>query len=119
MCTRAMWTGSGHGVLVGRNMDWREEMDTNLWSLPRGVDRIGHDRDPDPVTWTARYGSLVAAVWDNATSDGINERGLAAHVLCSRRRTSGNGTRNCPRSRCPCGRRSFWTCAAPSTSASP
>lgn len=81
MCTRAMWTGSGHGVLVGRNMDWREEMDTNLWSLPRGVDRIGHDRDPDPVTWTARYGSLVAAVWDNATSDGINERGLAAHVL--------------------------------------
>lgn len=81
MCTRAMWTGSGHGVLVGRNMDWREEMDTNLWSLPRGADRIGHDRDPDPMAWTARYGSLVATVWDNATSDGINEAGLAAHVL--------------------------------------
>ncbi|MFZ2173856.1 MAG: linear amide C-N hydrolase [Rhodococcus sp. (in: high G+C Gram-positive bacteria)] len=81
MCTRAVWTGSGHGILVGRNMDWREEMDTNLWALPRGSARVGHDRDPDPVTWTSECGSIVATAWDNATTDGINERGLAAHVL--------------------------------------
>ncbi|WP_280505506.1 linear amide C-N hydrolase [Nocardia farcinica] len=81
MCTRALWTAGGHGVLVGRNMDWREEMDTNLWVLPRGVERVGHDRDASPMRWTARHGSLVATVWDNATSDGINEQGLAAHLL--------------------------------------
>ncbi|GAA4475948.1 linear amide C-N hydrolase [Rhodococcus olei] len=81
MCTRALWTESGHGVLVGRNMDWREEMDTNLWVLPRGAERVGHDADPNPLSWTARHGSIVATVWDTATSDGINERGLAAHVL--------------------------------------
>lgn len=62
-------------------MDWAEEMDTNLWVLPAGVDRIGHGDDPHPLRWTSRYGSLVATVWDLATSDGINERGLAAHVL--------------------------------------
>lgn len=81
MCTRALWNNSGQGVLVGRNMDWREEMDTNLWVLPRGAQRVGHDRDPLPLTWTARHGSLVATVWDGATSDGVNEHGLAAHVL--------------------------------------
>lgn len=81
MCTRAMWTESGHGVVVGRNMDWAEDMGTNLWVFPAGVERSGHDQDPNPLTWTSRYGSLVATVWDLATSDGVNERGLAAHVL--------------------------------------
>lgn len=81
MCTRAMWTDSGQGVLVGRNMDWREEMDTNLWALPRGARRIGHAADPNPLRWTAEYGSVVATVWDGACSDGVNERGLAAHLL--------------------------------------
>lgn len=81
MCTRAMWTGSGQGVLVGRNMDWAEEMDTNLWVLPAGLDRVGHGDDANPLRWTSRFGSVVATVWDLATSDGVNERGLAAHVL--------------------------------------
>ncbi|SEK23644.1 linear amide C-N hydrolase [Rhodococcus maanshanensis] len=81
MCTRALWTGSGHGVLVGRNMDWCEEMDTNLWVLPRGASRVGHDADPNPLSWTAVYGSIVTTTWDQTTTDGINERGLAAHIL--------------------------------------
>ncbi|WP_245650585.1 linear amide C-N hydrolase [Nocardia harenae] len=81
MCTRVMWTASEQGVLVGRNMDWPEEMDTNLWSLPRGVARVGHGSDPNPLRWTATYGSVVATVWDGASTDGINERGLGAHVL--------------------------------------
>ncbi|MFF0814353.1 linear amide C-N hydrolase [Rhodococcus sp. NPDC003318] len=81
MCTRAMWIDSGHGVLVGRNMDWREEMDTNLWVLPRGAHRVGHAADPNPLSWEAVHGSLVATVWDGATSDGVNEHGLAAHIL--------------------------------------
>ncbi|WP_043649090.1 linear amide C-N hydrolase [Nocardia thailandica] len=81
MCTRVLWTGSGHGVLVGRNMDWHEDMPTNLWVLPRGLDRTGLADDPHPLTWTSRYGSLVAAAWDIAGSDGVNEAGLAGHVL--------------------------------------
>ncbi|MEV0356527.1 linear amide C-N hydrolase [Nocardia sp. NPDC050697] len=81
MCTRAMWAASGQGVLVGRNMDWPEEMDTNLWALPRGAARVGHGSDPNPLRWTATYGSVAATVWDGASTDGINERGLGAHVL--------------------------------------
>ena len=76
-----MWNDNGHGVIVGRNMDWLEDMGTNLWVLPRGAKRTGMDRDPNPLCWTARYGSVAASVHDYATADGINERGLAAQML--------------------------------------
>jgi penicillin V acylase-like amidase (Ntn superfamily) len=39
--TRALWTKDGQPVIVGRNMDWMEDMGTNLWSLPRGIERDG------------------------------------------------------------------------------
>ncbi len=81
VCTRVMWNDNGHGVIVGRNMDWLEDMGTNLWVLPRGAKRAGMDRDPNPLRWTARYGSVIASVHDYASADGINERGLAAQML--------------------------------------
>jgi penicillin V acylase-like amidase (Ntn superfamily) len=81
VCTRVMWNDNGHGVIVGRNMDWLEDMGTNLWVLPRGAKRAGMDRDPNPLCWTARYGSVIASVHDYASADGINERGLAAQML--------------------------------------
>jgi penicillin V acylase-like amidase (Ntn superfamily) len=81
VCTRVMWNDNGHGVIVGRNMDWLEDMGTNLWVLPRSAKRAGMDRDPNPLRWTARYGSVIASVHDYASADGINERGLAAQTL--------------------------------------
>jgi Linear amide C-N hydrolases, choloylglycine hydrolase family len=81
VCTRVMWNDNGYGVIVGRNMDWLEDMGTNLWVLPRGAKRAGMDRDPNPLCWTARYGSVIASVHDYASADGINERGLAAQML--------------------------------------
>lgn len=62
-------------------MDWRQSLGTNLWVLPRGVARRGIDADARPLTWTADYGSVVATAYDMATTDGVNERGLAAHLL--------------------------------------
>lgn len=76
-----MWESSGHGVLVGRNMDWLEDMHTDLWVMPRGVRRVGADHDRNPLRWTAKYGSLVASSYDETSSDGVNEKGLAAHML--------------------------------------
>ncbi len=80
MCTRALWNDNGQAVLVGRNMDWLQDMGTNLWALPRGRRRRGLDRD-NALEWTVEHGSLVATEHDQATTDGMNERGLAAHVL--------------------------------------
>lgn len=79
MCTRALWATTGGRVLVGRNMDWLEDMGTNLWALPAGIDREG--LVPNGASWTARYGSVVASSYDMTASDGMNEAGLAAHLL--------------------------------------
>lgn len=78
MCTRAIWPDANGAVLVGRNMDFHEDLMTNLWRLPRGIERTSGD---GKLTWKARYGSLVAACFDMISADGINEAGLAGHVL--------------------------------------
>lgn len=61
-------------------MDWKFEIGTNLWALPRGVTRTGQ-AGPDSATWTAKYGSVVASGYDICTTDGVNEAGLAANLL--------------------------------------
>ncbi|MFH8841162.1 linear amide C-N hydrolase [Streptomyces sp. NPDC017868] len=82
MCTRVMWRAAGQPVVVGRNMDWKQGLGTNLWVLPRGAERVGvRGDDPAPLRWTAAYGSVVATAYDSATTDGVNERGLGAHLL--------------------------------------
>ncbi|NUR69503.1 MAG: linear amide C-N hydrolase [Hamadaea sp.] len=75
-----MWD-SGQGMLVGRNMDWREDLGTNLWMMPRGAQRTGFTDDPHPLTWQAEQASVIAGVFDKAATDGINEAGLGAHLL--------------------------------------
>lgn len=40
-CTRAVYQGDGGLVVTGRTMDWRAAMPTNLWALPRGIERGG------------------------------------------------------------------------------
>ncbi|MFB7835180.1 linear amide C-N hydrolase [Streptomyces sp. NPDC057680] len=79
MCTRVLWADAGGAVLAGRNMDWMEDMRTNLWAFPRGMSR--DDGLDGTLAWTSRYGSVVAAAHDLMTVDGFNEAGLAAHQL--------------------------------------
>jgi len=58
-------------------MDFHEDLMTNLWTLPRGIERSS---SPGGLTWKARYGSLVAGCFDMMSTDGINEVGLAGHI---------------------------------------
>ena len=80
MCTRVVYLGTHDRVVTGRSMDWKLEIGTNLWALPRGVRRSG-EAGPDSVEWTAKYGSVVATGYDICTTDGVNEKGLAANLL--------------------------------------
>ncbi|MGV0835722.1 linear amide C-N hydrolase [Mycolicibacterium thermoresistibile] len=80
MCTRVVYLGTGDRVITGRSMDWKWEIGTNLWALPRGVRRTGQ-AGPDSAEWTAKYGSVVATGYDICTTDGVNEAGLAANLL--------------------------------------
>jgi penicillin V acylase-like amidase (Ntn superfamily) len=55
-------------------------MGTKLYAMPKGVERQGMT-DANPMTWTSKYGSVVAVVWGSATADGMNEAGLVANLL--------------------------------------
>ncbi|GAB2661426.1 linear amide C-N hydrolase [Prescottella soli] len=79
MCTRVMWPDAAGSVLVGRNMDYHRDTGTNLWSLPRGIER--NDGVGGSLRWTSKYGSVVAGAFDMMSVDGINEAGLSGHVL--------------------------------------
>lgn len=61
-------------------MDWKVDIGTNIWTLPRGIERDGKV-GPASLTWTARYGSVVATAFDEVTTDGVNEAGLVANLL--------------------------------------
>lgn len=90
-CTRALRADPSQAVMVGRNMDWNEDMNTDLVVYPRGIAHRGATAE-NPVSWTSQYGSIVAAVYGKIGSDGMNEAGLGAHILWLNE--SNYGTRN-------------------------
>jgi len=86
-CTRVLWNTNKLAVVVGRTMDWPESTQPILTMLPRGMSRDGaragpHVAVPDnPARWTSKYASLVTSIYGIGTADGLNERGLGAHML--------------------------------------
>lgn len=79
-CTRVVYKGLNNIILTARSMDWQEDVMTNLWIFPRGMARNGAV-GPHSLTWTSRYGSVIASGYDISTTDGMNEKGLVANVL--------------------------------------
>lgn len=79
-CTRALYVGEQNLVITGRNMDWKEDMKTNLYLFPQGIERKAGLAD-NAVKWTSKYGSVVAAGYDVGTADGMNEKGLVINLL--------------------------------------
>lgn len=79
-CSRVLWNDNDLSVLVGRNMDWFEDLRSNVWVLPRGMKRNGL-APTNPLTWTSKYGSVAVTAYDSLTADGINEKGLGVHML--------------------------------------
>lgn len=79
-CTRVVYKGPDKTVITARSMDWRDEIDANLWIFPRNMERSGNV-GANSVKWSSRYGSVITSSWDIATTDGINEKGLVANML--------------------------------------
>ncbi|MBA3536018.1 MAG: linear amide C-N hydrolase [Tatlockia sp.] len=79
-CTRALYAGDSNTVITGRTMDWMEDMASDLWLFPRGIERRG-EAGPDSLKWISKYGSVVASVYGIASADGMNEEGLVMNML--------------------------------------
>lgn len=79
-CTRLVYSGHDGDVITARSMDWKSDIATNLWIFPRGMARNG-EVGANSLRWTAKYGSVIASGYDISSTDGMNERGLAANLL--------------------------------------
>lgn len=79
-CTRVVYEGPNNTILTARTMDWKEDSQTNLWIFPRGMERNG-EAGNNSVHWKSKYGSVVASAYDICSTDGMNEKGLAANLL--------------------------------------
>lgn len=79
-CSRAVYLGKDGMVVTGRTMDWKEDLGSNLWIFARGMSRDG-GLGKASLTWTSRYGSVVASIYEGGTADGMNEKGLVANLL--------------------------------------
>jgi len=79
-CTRFVYLGPNDNIITARSMDWKSDVATNLWVLPRGIERNGQT-GPNSFKWTAKYGSLIATGYDVSTTDGVNEVGLNVNLL--------------------------------------
>lgn len=81
-CSRVVYHGADSIIAVGRSLDWRTPIPTNLWVYPRGLVKKSHNL-PGAFEWEARYGSVYAVGYDTGITEGINEKGLtAASLFC-------------------------------------
>lgn len=79
-CTRILHLDP-KAVMIGRNMDWDSPMQQQLRVYPRGMQRIGLSFQGSSLQWTSKYGSMVVTAFEEFTAEGMNEKGLAVHLL--------------------------------------
>jgi len=86
-CTRILWNNNKLGVFAARTMDFPVSTEPLISVLPRG---LAHDGGmfagqridaENPARWTSKYGSIVTSVYGAGTADGVNEKGVAMHLL--------------------------------------
>ena len=79
-CSRVVYHGDSALCIVGRSLDWKTPIPTNLYVYPRGISKVGNTT-PDAVRWTSRYGAIYAVSYDGGVTEGMNEKGLVVNGL--------------------------------------
>lgn len=79
-CSRVVYLGDKGIVLVGRTLDWRTPIPTNLYVYPQGVEKVSMPSGPC-FKWTSKYGSVLAVGYDGGATEGMNEKGLTVNGL--------------------------------------
>lgn len=61
-------------------MDWKEDIMSNLWIFPKGMERNG-EVGSNSLKWKSKYGSVITSAYEISSTDGMNEKGLVANLL--------------------------------------
>ena len=62
-CTRIIYQGNDNLIIIGRSLDWKTPIPTNIYVYPRGMEKQGSDK-PGAVTWKSKYGAVYAVGYD-------------------------------------------------------
>ncbi len=79
-CTRVLYVGSADTYVVGRSLDWKTPIPTNLYVYPAGMKKVSYDK-PGAIEWTSKYGAVYAVGYDGGITEGMNEKGLVVNGL--------------------------------------
>lgn len=80
-CSRVVLRGdSTDVVMVGRTLDWRTPIPTDLYVYPAGMKKQSMPSGPR-LQWTSKYGSVLAVGYDGGVTEGMNDRGLVCNGL--------------------------------------
>lgn len=79
-CSRVVYLGDKGYVLVGRTLDWRTPIPTNLYVYPRGIEKQSSP-EGDILKWRSKYASVLAVGYDGGVTEGMNEKGLVMNGL--------------------------------------
>lgn len=79
-CTRIIYHGNDSLIIIGRSLDWKTPIPTNIYVYPRGMAKQGSNL-PGAVTWTSKYGAVYAVGYDGGVTEGMNEKGLSVNGL--------------------------------------
>lgn len=79
-CSRVLYIGDDSLRIVGRSLDWKNPIPTDLYVYPRGVRKVGNTL-PGSVEWTSKYGAVYAVGYDGGVTEGMNEKGLVVNGL--------------------------------------
>ncbi len=79
-CSRVVYQGVDDLRIVGRSLDWKTPIPTNLYVYPRGMHKVGNTL-PGSVEWTSKYGAVYAVSYDGGVTEGMNEKGLVVNGL--------------------------------------
>lgn len=80
-CSRVVFrSGTTDVVMVGRTLDWRTPIPTNIYVEPRGVAKESMPSGTR-LRWVSKYGSVLAVSYDGGVTEGMNEKGLVMNGL--------------------------------------
>ncbi|WP_302575692.1 linear amide C-N hydrolase [uncultured Duncaniella sp.] len=95
-CSRILYVGDDSLRIVGRSLDWKNPIPTNIYVYPRGMVKQSHSMS-GAISWTSKYGAVYAVGYDGGVTEGMNEKGLVVNGLfCKGTVYENDSTRNRP-----------------------
>lgn len=95
-CSRILYVGDSALRIVGRSLDWKTPIPTNLYVYPRGMEKKSHNL-PGALKWVSKYGAVYAVSYDGGITEGMNEKGLVVNGLfCKGTVYENDSTKNLP-----------------------